>query len=364
MDSATITIKITSPSSTDGLTLPDIKANMTVVDLKRLVQDRYPSHPTPNEQRLIFAGHLLNDNDTLQKALSGPACSDKSNATIHLVVRSAPTTVRSGSKPIYTPRSNPTTTPTHTHTTQATTNHPSIVPLSAPFQYVLYNGQPYLMPLNHLNLPQQQAQQPASVLQRFPQLAQAFRQRQLTPAQQRAEVQRRTANLWLALRLFVMVYIFSQGASLERQALFHVLALAIYLWQSGIAAEWARTMGLNLNLPQRAQVQLEVQPEQQNVAEPAAPPAAAAAAAATTPPPVAPANAQGHMRTLSNHPVVRDIEQGFVAFFSSLVPQNPPRIDGADREAENNNNNNNGGAAAAAEAAGGAAGGGLGGPLL
>ena len=360
MDATTITIKITSPSSTDGLTLADIKASMTVADLKHLVQDRFPSHPSPNEQRLIFAGHLLNDTDTLQKATSGPACSDKSNATIHLVVRSVNTTTRS--KFINTPR----TIPTQMHTTHPiqATHTPTIVPLSAPFQYVLYNGQPYLMPLN--NLQQQPQQQPPSVLQRFPQFAQAFRQRQLTPAQQRAEVQRRTANLWLALRLFVMVYIFSQGASLERQALFHVLALAIYLWQSGIFAEWARTMEFTLpNRQQAQQAQPQAQPEpepERQAQEPLQAAAAAAAPVAPQQPPVAPA--QGHMRTLSNHPIVRDIEQGFVAFFSSLVPQNPPRIDGGEREAENNNNNNNDRAAAAAEAAGGAAGGGLGGAFL
>jgi hypothetical protein len=40
-------------------------------------------------------------------------------------------------------------------------------------------------------------------------------------------------NIWLALKLYFMIFILSQGASLERILLFHAIALVMFLYQTG-----------------------------------------------------------------------------------------------------------------------------------
>jgi hypothetical protein len=37
----------------------------TILELKVRVQAKHPSHPAPEQQRLIFCGRILNNNDTI-----------------------------------------------------------------------------------------------------------------------------------------------------------------------------------------------------------------------------------------------------------------------------------------------------------
>ena len=50
-----------------------VGAGTRVLDVKRLLHEKHPEHPTPSEQRLIFAGKLLVD-DSLTSDVLKQAC--------------------------------------------------------------------------------------------------------------------------------------------------------------------------------------------------------------------------------------------------------------------------------------------------
>lgn len=43
-----------------------ISPNSTIRELKDLINTRHPAHPQPENQRLIFCGRILNDNDSIR----------------------------------------------------------------------------------------------------------------------------------------------------------------------------------------------------------------------------------------------------------------------------------------------------------
>jgi len=246
---------------------------------------------------------------------------------------------------------------------------PEIVPMGYPFQYVLVNGMPYLMQLPY-NYQQPYGFHPhhQGAYAHAHQMAQTV---PLPPQQPDREAialrnQRRAAALWLIMKLVFLVYIFSQKASIERVILLHVVALVIFLYQTGrlrfvrrrrYVQGYANVQGQGV--PQQAQQaqQAPLQP-QHNAAPQQAPndaaPASGAsssstaasqqpnnsnpndrAAGASTPAATTGAAAHANVNDEPNNAaaenpppmrqtILRDIERALLMFFTSLVPVNPP----------------------------------------
>ena len=80
-----VNIRIKSPSSV----LPDLQMsceiNKTVLQLKAMIEVEYESHPTPGEQKLVYSGKLLQDEQLLREFLRFE--DECSLFTIHLVCK-------------------------------------------------------------------------------------------------------------------------------------------------------------------------------------------------------------------------------------------------------------------------------------
>jgi len=82
-----VKINIRSPTSTDDQTL-HCDLEHRVLDLKVQIQTKWPSHPRPKDQRLVYAGKLLEDDAILKNVLRLDDARDENDAfTIHLVCR-------------------------------------------------------------------------------------------------------------------------------------------------------------------------------------------------------------------------------------------------------------------------------------
>ena len=67
-----ILLHVVSPSAEvpDRLVFPDFSTATTVIGLKRAIQDRVPTKPAPERQRLIYRGRaLIQDNVTLKEVV-------------------------------------------------------------------------------------------------------------------------------------------------------------------------------------------------------------------------------------------------------------------------------------------------------
>ena len=82
-----VKINIRSPTSTDDQTL-HCDLEHRVLDLKVQIQTKWPSHPRPKDQRLVYAGKLLEDDAILKNVLRLDDARDENDAfTVHLVCR-------------------------------------------------------------------------------------------------------------------------------------------------------------------------------------------------------------------------------------------------------------------------------------
>ena len=63
-----LTINVRSPSMSETMTLTTDR-DASVRSLKRLIHTVHPKKPSINDQRIIFAGKLLNDGDILSRIL-------------------------------------------------------------------------------------------------------------------------------------------------------------------------------------------------------------------------------------------------------------------------------------------------------
>jgi hypothetical protein len=73
----TISLQVISPSheAAGGLSFPDLPITTTVIQFKLQIQNRLPSRPAPQRQRLIFRGRPLLQDDALIVDFLGAAVS-------------------------------------------------------------------------------------------------------------------------------------------------------------------------------------------------------------------------------------------------------------------------------------------------
>jgi hypothetical protein len=61
-------VQIRSPSLNQTLDV-NLDLNSTIWNLKQEIQQKHPQHPLPSNQRIIFSGKLLEDDDSLEPIL-------------------------------------------------------------------------------------------------------------------------------------------------------------------------------------------------------------------------------------------------------------------------------------------------------
>ena len=131
-----VKINIRSPTSTDDQTF-HCDLEHRVLDLKVQIQTKWPSHPRPKDQRLVYAGKLLEDDAILKNVLRLDDARDENDAfTVHLVCRmtSPPPVVvasTSTSKESSVNNSNEASNVEANHLRQRTVNSQNINPVSA-----------------------------------------------------------------------------------------------------------------------------------------------------------------------------------------------------------------------------------------
>ncbi|KAG0027930.1 hypothetical protein BGZ82_008699 [Podila clonocystis] len=262
-------INISSPSHAPHRFAVMVSRQTTIHELKELIVTRLDTKPSvvsAADQRLIFGGRILDDKDTLNHIFD--KVEDNDEPTIHLMVShkfisSAP------ASPELRFRHTTTSTPTPSFPPIETQQHyydPNIrnmyMPLQQPYQYVLVNGMPYLIPAASLSLLHLQhmhmyshgsiiTNQNGTPLYHIPAYMDPAHQANIAaiaaavntnrpievPPLNAQEIaardQRRAASLWLIMKLAFAVYLFSQNGSLERIVLLHIAALIIFLHQTG-----------------------------------------------------------------------------------------------------------------------------------
>jgi len=83
-----IKLRIKSPSAQTGDMFLDASVHQDVRSVKLQICDIYPTHPAPEDQKLVYSGRLLQDDQKLEKVLRFD--DDSSHYTIHLVCRIQP----------------------------------------------------------------------------------------------------------------------------------------------------------------------------------------------------------------------------------------------------------------------------------
>ncbi|KAJ2902330.1 Ubiquitin family protein [Zalerion maritima] len=84
----TLTIVIVTPGTEHPTKLENIGLRTTVGELKKMIKEQSPLHPTENRQRLIFHGRaLLRDETTLIDALGEAMTRERETVTIHMAIR-------------------------------------------------------------------------------------------------------------------------------------------------------------------------------------------------------------------------------------------------------------------------------------
>ncbi|CAI2189764.1 6119_t:CDS:2, partial [Funneliformis geosporum] len=246
----------------------------SVLSLKQIIFKTHPAKPAIRDQKLIYRGRVLSDNDLIEKVLKDGLETDQ---TFHLVVKpSFQAIAETTGIPISPPNSHPTSqnhTSTSTQFSQINNsvqqqsipntiqnpgyiympqNHaqynPSVTPLDPsqnqsqqplqqPFSipmgyyYVTINGLPYLMPIQY-PFPytySYQILQTQPIVQPQPNVAPVAEHQHDNAARN----QRRANTLLLVVKLGFLVYIFSQNASAERMILLYISALVYFLYQTG-----------------------------------------------------------------------------------------------------------------------------------
>ncbi|KAF9143394.1 hypothetical protein BGX30_000548 [Mortierella sp. GBA39] len=255
MDSQ-LSVVINSPTHTPHKFTLDLSRQCTILELKEIIVTRLDTKLTVADQRLIFGGRILDDKDTLDRVFEKVDCSTTATAT----------GARDGRTE--TDASNSTTNTTTAYSPfpfMATAGGvPVMVPMAPQaMQYVLVNGMPYLVPAVYLPmLHYQQMQQTYGQFQFLPDGAPFLPSLQNinsinsninnpivdqaragaavaaeAPQQNAQEIaardQRRAASLWLLMKLAFGIYLFGQNGSIERLVLLHIVALVIFLHQTG-----------------------------------------------------------------------------------------------------------------------------------
>ncbi|CDH61083.1 predicted protein [Lichtheimia corymbifera JMRC:FSU:9682] len=313
--SDTFTVQIRSPSLNETLTINTNK-DASIRELKRLVHGIHPRNPHANDQRIIFGGRVLDDDEILGKILER---ADSSNIpTLHLVVKPSLTrNYASGSSSSITnnmPESSmpsssqqtstsqqqqppstpffPTSQPQGPPQPQAVPGYPPLLP--GGYQVVALNGQYYLAPVlvPTINPPMQSQHVysqgiPAQGNNNLPANGHQQQQQQQPIRPRGNNAQQRAASVWLALKLIFILFILCQDASIERIIFFHAIAFVFFLYQTGrlrFVIRQVRPEDLHRNIggdgghhhhPQPQQAPPAAAPQQQQQQQPVTPPAEA-----------------------------------------------------------------------------------------
>ncbi|ORY97632.1 hypothetical protein BCR43DRAFT_490090 [Syncephalastrum racemosum] len=301
-----LTVQVRSPSLSETLTV-HITRSATVNALKREITLCHPAQPNQEDQRIIYAGRLLHDDQTLAQILQ--KSDTMTMPTFHLVVKplkaTEPSATATKTQPLSFPTASapsqtiPTTEPPsmssgpehrempqqqHSQYGQfssATGINPHIptdpAPLPGGYQLVAINGQYYLAPVlvpsdtpiltqrHHQQHQQQQQQRYEPQQPQQPQRAQAGR-----PLANPVRIQpmRNATSIWLALKLIFVLFIVCQDASIERILISHVVAVVFFLYQTGRLRFAIHRVHVN-DQPQPPQP--PQQPAQQRPAQPGQP---------------------------------------------------------------------------------------------
>jgi len=201
-------IKVRNPYSTVGDLIFTLPMSATVLTVKTEIS-KTPSHPSINNQRLIYAGRMLRE---LDEKLADFLPKNDLNAThtFHLIINQ-----QQGARNVPTAPVN---------------NTPNFVPNAG--------YQPYNLPYGAY---------PAQM----PNFNPAFQRAGPVPVQPNPPMQPIFAfqiNFSLLIKLAFLVLILSQGAGMSRLILFTVVAVAIYLYQTG------RIPRVGQNQPEQAHV--------------------------------------------------------------------------------------------------------------
>ena len=91
----TIKLNIKSPTSDEDKSL-STSLEATVKEVKCQIEKEWPSHPSPKDQRLVYAGKMLENHSILKEVLRLDDARDENDAfTIHLIcknlIHTAPT---------------------------------------------------------------------------------------------------------------------------------------------------------------------------------------------------------------------------------------------------------------------------------
>lgn len=94
-----IKLNIKSPTSDEDKCL-ETSLESTVKDVKCQIEKEWDSHPSPKEQRLVYAGKMLENNSVLREVLRLDDARDDNDAfTIHLICRNSGIQTNSSSPP-------------------------------------------------------------------------------------------------------------------------------------------------------------------------------------------------------------------------------------------------------------------------
>jgi len=94
-----IKLNIKSPTSDEDKCL-STSLESTVKDVKRQIEKEWDSHPSPKDQRLVYAGKMLENNSVLREVLRLEDARDENDAfTIHLICRNSIQTPKSPAAP-------------------------------------------------------------------------------------------------------------------------------------------------------------------------------------------------------------------------------------------------------------------------
>jgi len=262
-----VNIILKNPSGEDfSLRVP---LSTSISDLKRKIATEHPEKPAFDRQRLIFAGRLLNDNELLSHVLRPDQNDLNLPQKFHLVIRRDQTgqTTRNNVPP-QQPGNQAQWGGYPGNFGQQFQNPYYQPPYNMPQQGVPYNippqqGVPYNIPPQGQwgypgNMPQQPFYQP-----QYPGMGAGgpFVQ----PVHfQRVGFARINIDFGLIFKLILLVYVLSQGGGSERMAILMALAIAYYLYQTGMARfQFVRFGAPNGQQPQQAPAQPLQQQNQQ-----------------------------------------------------------------------------------------------------
>ncbi|KAJ3127347.1 Homocysteine-responsive endoplasmic reticulum-resident ubiquitin-like domain member 1 protein [Nowakowskiella sp. JEL0407] len=249
-----------------------ISSHHNISELKSRLSDEFPLKPSHEDQRIIFSGKLLADTDVIRDVLSKVDLS--TDPTFHLVLRTNPSSnlINNSIKPssdLRTPVASTSTAPQiptqQTIPAKSTTTFPSVKlsdsilsefpfldelnRLNIPYQIVNVNGvlcalhpqiPPNIQPTEpsppttttnespepqNNNPPPPQRDQPA-------QPAQPAAAPVPAPPDEFGDNARAQNAFWLAVKLLIIVSLFSTGASIERKVFLHITAIVIFMLQT------------------------------------------------------------------------------------------------------------------------------------